>query len=238
MISSEQGGTHEGPEWVSIPEAAEITGRSIGTLLTWCRENLVVSQLSPGADGDTRMVRVDEVLRLAGSRSGNFHHGEAGSPSPITATSASTDLAPLIAALPDLLRELGDARERAARAETKVEFLQERLAELRSINSPESRLQTLADTPSSIEGEALNAPTRRPEQPEPPKPSELVDWEVPAVRKDEESTSPQARANEGELKDVWRDSEVGGFLADEPLDWGDERISEPRRRSRWRRRGR
>ena len=62
------------------------------------------------------------------------HHGPERELAPPNETTLaiSNAIAPILNAYPELSRELADARERAARAETKVEFLMERLAEMRA----------------------------------------------------------------------------------------------------------
>lgn len=144
--------TKQGPEWMSLPDASQVSGASIGTLLGWVRDDLIESQITDGPEGRRCLVRIEEVLERADRSRGSESTPASETDSPQGGTSGSegessreatragsNELLPLMKALPELIRELGDARERAARAETKVEFLTQRLAELK--NRPPERVQ-------------------------------------------------------------------------------------------------
>ena len=129
-----------GPQWVPLAEAAERAGVNASTLRNWARNGKVESRTANGSGGPRRLVRLEEVMARAS--------GDSAPRAGATGDDASSDdakkrtasieeelgaqLVPVMKALPDMIRELAEARERAGRAEAKAEFLNDQLAELRS----------------------------------------------------------------------------------------------------------
>lgn len=130
-----------GPQWVPLAEAAERAGVNPSTLRNWARNGKVESRTANGSGGPRRLVRLEEVVaRASGDSAPGPVRGGGGDPSTDGAKKRSksieedlgAQLVPVMKALPDMIRELAEARERAGRAEAKVEFLSDQLAELRS----------------------------------------------------------------------------------------------------------
>ena len=110
--------------WITLKEAAAEAGVSVSTLRNWYRKGIIKSKVRPGPHGDQRFVRLVEVRGRA-TKPGEKKRPAAGRDSD---GERGSELVPVAKALPDLIRDLADARERAGRAETKAEFLSEQLA--------------------------------------------------------------------------------------------------------------
>jgi DNA-binding transcriptional MerR regulator len=126
----------EGPQWVSAAEAADVAGVTPGTVRYWARNGLIVSEVVQGPAGEKTLVRLDEVVQHArqGSPSGHGEPGAGhrGASQVVTDLPARTsELAPILKSIPEIMAQLTAATDRAARAETKVEFLSAQLADLR-----------------------------------------------------------------------------------------------------------
>jgi hypothetical protein len=153
----------EGPQWVSAAEAADTAGVTPGTVRYWARNGLIVSEVVPGPAGERTLVRLDEVLRHARQQSAasSAHRGPAGGEPGKVVTdlpARTSELAPILKSVPELMAQLTAATDRAARAETKVEFLSAQLQDMR---------RRLAEA----EAEAGRTPSPQPTVPEA--------WEVP-----------------------------------------------------------
>jgi hypothetical protein len=114
--------------WVGLRQASAEAGISISTLRNWYRKGVIESRIRPGPNGEQRMVRRDEVLH----RAGDGNSLQAARENTASTNGAGAELVPVARALPDLIKELARARERAGRAETKSEFLSEQLAEAKA----------------------------------------------------------------------------------------------------------
>jgi hypothetical protein len=148
-------GGAEGPQWVSAAEAADAAGVTPGTVRYWARNGLIVSEVVEGPAGEKTLVRLDEVLQHA-RREESTRPGQ-GAPGPsgevVTDLPARTsELAPILKSVPELMAQLTAATDRAARAETKVEFLSAQLAEMRR------RLAEAEAAAGSRGGEPLTVP--------------------------------------------------------------------------------
>ncbi len=132
--------------WVTVREASESTGVPMSTIRGWYRRGRV-SRRDGTRPGSPLEVRADEVAGLAARRTRiGVPDGSPGDPQ----QSSAGVLVPLdswqqllrqLGNLHEAGRDLAEARERAARAETEARFLRERLADLRE--------QLAASTPSS-----------------------------------------------------------------------------------------
>lgn len=107
-------------KWVTLKEASRVAGVSVSTLRNWYRKEVISSRTERGPNGEQRLVRLDEVTKRAGAADEN------------ASPNGEVDLVPVIEALPRLIKDLGEARERAGRAEAKVEMLTEELDQIRS----------------------------------------------------------------------------------------------------------
>ena len=124
----------EGPQWVSAAEAADAAGVTPGTVRYWARNGLIVSEVVQGPAGERTLVRLDEVLQHARQETpgGRGPGGPPPGEEVVTDLPARTsELAPILKSIPEIMSQLTAATDRAARAETKVEFLSAQLAELR-----------------------------------------------------------------------------------------------------------
>jgi hypothetical protein len=127
----------DGPQWVSAAEAADVAGVTPGTVRYWARNGLIVSEVVGGPGGDKTLVRLDEVLQHARQEdpSRGTPPGSPGRSAPadvVTDLPARTsELAPILQSIPEIMAQLTAATDRAARAETKVEFLSAQIADLR-----------------------------------------------------------------------------------------------------------
>jgi DNA-binding transcriptional MerR regulator len=122
-------------EWIPLKEAAEDAGVSVSTLRNWYRKGQIDSRLHTGPRGKQRLVRKAEILERASDRSGGVTTARSRSSSSNGHPQSNSSPAP--PSLPDLVKELGEAHERAARAEARAEFLSEELAKM------EARFETL-----------------------------------------------------------------------------------------------
>ncbi len=124
-------------EWVPLKEAAEDAGISVSTLRNWYRKGEIDSRLGSGPHGKRRLVRKAEILERTSEKS---HRRPSTQDVPSSANGhPSADLDPSTPSLPDLIKELGHAQERAARAESKADSLREQLAKV------EARLASLLE---------------------------------------------------------------------------------------------
>jgi hypothetical protein len=126
----------EGPQWVSAAEAADAAGVTPGTVRYWARNGLIVSEVVGGPGGERTLVRLDEVVRHARGGGGNAAGqggSAAGGPGGVVTDlpARTSELAPILKSIPEIMAQLTAATDRAARAETKVEFLSAQLAEAR-----------------------------------------------------------------------------------------------------------
>lgn len=154
-------------EWISLRDAAAESKVSISTLRNWYRKGLVESRMDSGPNGDQRMVRRDQILARADGKASSEKAAssngapETKSPSP-DADEGRGALVPVAKALPDLIKELADARERAGRAETKAEFLSEQLTEVKvraerlerslaQLREERAQLQQPAELPEALD---------------------------------------------------------------------------------------
>jgi hypothetical protein len=124
-VGAERTRDDDGSQWIGIRQAAKDSGVSISTLRNWYRKGLIESRLMPGPNGEQRMVRSEEVM----SRAAEGMSSTVASDGRLSGNGAGLEVVPAARSLPDLVRELALARERAGRAETKAEFLSDQLAE-------------------------------------------------------------------------------------------------------------
>lgn len=164
----------DGVRWATLQQAEDVTGVASSTLRNWARKGRVPSKLAEANGAARKLVDLDGVVSRA-QELGRFTHAEPARP---LSYSAASGTAPASTAIPEghmlvpldawerLLLQLGnlheagqqlaDARERAGKAETEVEFLRDRVTEMRS-----ERDALLADkAESEIEAEAEAALTR------------------------------------------------------------------------------
>jgi hypothetical protein len=120
-----RGRSDNGTEWVPLKEAAAEAGVSVSTLRTWSRKGEVDSQVRSGSQGRERVVRKAEILARAAKIPSRSGRGATASTNGKEAT-VSDGKTPSVSRL---IEELGEARERAARAEAAVALLREQLAE-------------------------------------------------------------------------------------------------------------
>jgi hypothetical protein len=219
--------TSEGPEWITVPEAAEITGVSISRLLTWCREGLIASEVAETAEGSLRMVRANEAIART-EREGV--DSVAPQPRP---RAGSTELQTIITALPGIIRELGDARERAARAEMKVEFLSQQLKALRDGPAPASPRFSPIASPSETRLERGESGSRGEDL------GDIFSSEaetLPPIPRDRGAVDDASFQDRETLHDLWDETEIQETSVPNPTDVNDDGPSpEPRSSSRRRR---
>ena len=129
---SEQGPEASSPSsdgWITLRKASDETGVSISTLRNWYRKGLIDSRVEKGPNGSQRIVRLEEVVartkagRTSAESSARHDDGQ------VSNGPADLSVAP---SLSDLIAEHAAACERAGRAETRNEFLERELEELRS----------------------------------------------------------------------------------------------------------
>lgn len=160
----------EGPQWVSAAEAADAAGVTPGTVRYWARAGLIVSEVVAGPAGERTLVRLDEVLshaRREGAASTSAHGPPGGGDSGevvIDLPARTSELAPILKSVPEIMAQLTAATDRAARAETKVEFLSAQLQDLRR-RLAEAGLRS---TPEPTLPEAWEVPAEPPESPAAP----------------------------------------------------------------------
>ena len=158
----------EGHDWITLREANDETGVSVPTLRRWARKDLIPTYLEPSRDGQLRMVSRSAVIRRAADLGRGDEAGRAERlpepPAPSTASverpaappeepgspPPGTMLVPIdawdkmlmqLGNLHQAGQELAEARERAAKAETEVRFLKERLAERRAAETSPAEQQ-------------------------------------------------------------------------------------------------
>jgi len=150
----------------TLREAAAASGVPISTIRKWARKGRISSRLVQHGDNPLRIVDLDDVLDLARQRAPVPEPGSGGQYPPDPAGPSIPEghmLVPLdawdkmVAQLGNLHeagQQLAEARERAAKAETEVVFLRERLTERRSV--AEETAATTAPDPDEADtaGEA------------------------------------------------------------------------------------
>jgi hypothetical protein len=174
-----------GGTWVTLKEAEEATGIPTNTLRKWVRKDAVDTYLESDGEMALRMVELDSIrtrakelgrdIKAMAKRSDSRERGhkiedrndEIRDPGPEAAESEQgpeTMLVPVdawnkmlsqLGNLHEAGQQLADARERAAKAETEVSFLRERLKEMRSeweVTPPDEPLERAAspDEPVSV----------------------------------------------------------------------------------------
>ncbi|HYP24007.1 MAG TPA: hypothetical protein VEV43_10565 [Actinomycetota bacterium] len=184
----------EGPQWVSAAEAADVAGVTPGTVRYWARNGLIVSEVVEGPAGEKTLVRLDEVLQHArqeapsrpappGPRVGPPPAPGAAGGDVVTDLPARTsELAPILKSIPEIMAQLTSATDRAARAETKVEFLSAQVTELRRRLAEVEAGAATDGTPSAVMPEAWEqseplAATIAEETPDPA--PEVTGWPAP-----------------------------------------------------------
>lgn len=225
-------GAVEGPQWVSAAEAADVAGVTPGTVRYWARNGLIVSEIVEGPAGEKTLVRLDEVMQLARREEPGRHSmpgsRTAAAPAEEVVTdlpARTSDLAPILKSIPEIMAQLTAATDRAARAETKVEFLSAQVSDLRrklaeaeagdgstTVTLPES-WETPAERPPAIAAEPAPSPTGWPAPPpgtprqvpvEEPEPGpESIDWTTGAGGDELEHPAP-APAAEPPAQDATR----------------------------------
>jgi hypothetical protein len=191
-----------------------------------------VSQRSQGLSGEQIMVRLDEVLRHVGRPTGPVEEDAEGDDrefSGIRLTPAITsDLAPILKAVPELMEQLTAATDRAARAETKLDFMVEQVATLKdelkevrergpavaSSTPPPPPAQAAPPVPPEAE------PSTAPEQPlhqSEPEPPAAPKQEPPSEPEPEMELEPEPWALEEE-RDAWTPSVEPDLSADVELE--------------------
>ena len=168
---SQRSPSPEGGEFVTLREAEEATGIPVGTLRKWARRDAIASFLESDGELVLRFVSLPDVRRRAVELGRDIDDDpdaedrdlSAGEP-PTAPASPGTMIVPVdawnkmitqLGNLHEAGRELAEARERAAKAETEARFLRERLAELREKDPPSE--PTSPETPRPAE-EAVGAP--------------------------------------------------------------------------------
>ena len=143
--------------WVTLREASDATGIPVGTLGSWARRGTVESYLEGNGGRKLRIVDLNDV------RSRASELGRPVAPVPVRRVEQTVSSPPSEAVLTPkteqtdtmivpidawnkMLNQLGnlheagqqlaEARERAAKAETEVDFLRDRLSELREVEAP------------------------------------------------------------------------------------------------------
>jgi hypothetical protein len=161
--------------WATLREAAAASGVPISTIRKWARKGRISSRLVQHGDNPLRIVDLDDVLDLARQRTPAPEPGSAGSPLPHPVAPSIPEghmLVPLdawdkmVAQLGNLHeagQQLAEAGERAAKAETEVVFLRERLTELRSGGKETGPATTPEPDEANAPGEAGSS------APEPPR---------------------------------------------------------------------
>jgi len=158
----------DGVRWATLQQAEDVTGVAASTLRNWARKGRVPSKLTDDHGDARKLVDLDGVVSRA-QELGRFRQPEPARPSTYSPLSGA---APAPAPIPEghmlvpldawerLLLQLGnlheagqqlaEARERAGKAETEVEFLRERVTEMRS----ERDALLAAKAESEVEAEA------------------------------------------------------------------------------------
>jgi hypothetical protein len=147
-------------DWRTLREASDETGIPVGTLRKWCRRESVDSYLESDGEQTLRMLEMGSVREHAKatgrelvesyqppatSRQPEPEPAPPADPVPSTADGVGTMLVPVdawnkmlnqLGNLHEAGQQLAQASERAAKAETEVKFLRERLGELRESRQP------------------------------------------------------------------------------------------------------
>lgn len=129
-------------EWATVKEASTATGVPQSTLRGWYRRDRVTSRTAQGPSGPRIELLTRDVEAMAAHRratgptdSIRAAHGESAPQETPAGVLVPLDswqqLLRQLGNLHEAGRDLAEARERAARAETEAVFLRERLAELR-----------------------------------------------------------------------------------------------------------
>lgn len=205
----------DAPFWIPVEQAANELGVPLATIIAWISEGSIVSQAASGSDGVVAMVRRAEVEKRAkrAEEERTAALAEEGTSIP------GSELAPLLKSLPDLIRDLVEAKERAAKAETKLEFLNERLKEVRS-ERDELRKEAASRPPETpAASPARKKPvrkksTRKKTVRKPPSPAEQgaddpVRVDPPSEERSEARTQ-NAGAVDANLEHPRANAEVGG----------------------------
>lgn len=226
-------GTTPGPIWVSAADAADKAGTSPGRVREWAREGVIASQPSNGPLGEQVMVRLDEVVERARRDTGvRPDHTQQAPPQQQPAYAPAADLSPLMKTIPELVAQLTAATDRAARAETKVEFLSRQVNDLR---------RRLADVPEEGEMalEQVNVAEEQDVEPTAGADPGFFDDDVDDAL--ERGPEGEESGRGSSLEGIW-DDDAGTSLDSghaPPRDSGHTRdISSPPRRRWWRRRAR
>ncbi len=122
--------------YVTLREAEELTGVKASTIRNWARKGTVPSQVQPRRDGTRRLVDLSAAAARA-ARSSPPPPPPAGDvPLPeghlLVPLDAWEKMLLQLGNLYQAGRDLAEARERAAKAETEAAFLRERLADIRT----------------------------------------------------------------------------------------------------------
>jgi hypothetical protein len=122
-------GTAPGPAWVSAADAADKAGITPGRVREWASAGLIASQPTKGPLGEQVLVRLDEVVDFARGEGPPLPEGA--EPPRVYNHVSTAELSPIFKTIPELVAQLTSATDRAARAETKVEFLTRQVSELK-----------------------------------------------------------------------------------------------------------
>lgn len=120
--------TASGPAWVSAADAADKAGITPSRVREWASEGLIASQSTQGPLGEQVLVRLEEVVDLAHGEPPQRREPE---PARVYNHVSTAELSPIFKTIPELVAQLTSATDRAARAETKVDFLTRQVAELK-----------------------------------------------------------------------------------------------------------
>ena len=206
-------GGAEGPQWVSAAEAADVAGVTPGTVRYWARNGLIVSEVVEGPGGEKTLVRLDEVLQYAPQEGPAPEEAQSGDV--VTDLPARTsELAPILKSIPEIMAQLTAATDRAARAETKVEFLSAQLADLRRRLADAERQGDAAAAREAVAEVTLPEAWDRTEPPEETTPA----------------TAPAPSDARFSLDDIWTKSAASsGDRGDDPsgVDWHEPAQSAP-----------
>jgi hypothetical protein len=215
-----ESGTASGPNWVTAADAADAAGVSPNDVRAWAARGEIVSQKG----GETVMVRLDEVLRRAsgteGGGAGDYQQTGAASV-PADPDGGQVNLSPIITSIPELIGQVASAADRAARAETKVDFLREQMAEMRKKleghedwTHPEE-WDVVADADEEEPAEAVAA---EPEQADEPEAVEEPETQVASG-----TEIQQAPGSESEPEGLWperTEAPQAPGSGDRPEGWG------------------
>jgi hypothetical protein len=167
----------EDQRWLSAANAADIAGVTPGTVRYWAHNGLIASRSVPGPLGDQVLVRLDEVKAQAGGAPVPDPARPAPPPPPpvrgaeVRRSAPTAELAPIFKTVSELMSQLTDATERAARAETKFEFLSEQASRMRErVEVAERAAAELAEAP-----EAEPTQVEPPEEDQPPPPMAVTE---------------------------------------------------------------